>query len=284
MGRPTLQLPLAALRCALPLLLEEPLSELLLLSLPPALTGGVLARQARGVFRLKLPLAPRLPVQTSVVLGGLFHRAPLLHLPAVEEEGCFAVAQHISVQGFLVHLLNGPRDRAVITVTRWTYPEPPIESFLTPIVLVLWLKTLPRLSASLSRHRCRWSLATRSEGNSAGNMSAGRTSVAAINELDSHLGHPQRVPLHGPAQVQHVGLVGPLDVGDLGAWNHFDTAPTCPHLESKGKAPVVKTSAITPKRNNILLNSLALILKTHRLIPRQQKTKPLAITMTRELR
>jgi len=97
MGQPTLQLPLTALCCALPLLLEEPLSELLLLPLPPALTGGVLARQTWGVFRLKLPLAPRLLVQTSLVLGGLFHRTPLLYLPAVEEEGCFAVAQHISV-------------------------------------------------------------------------------------------------------------------------------------------------------------------------------------------
>lgn len=41
---------------------------------------------------------------------------------------------------------------------------------------------------------------------------------------------PQGVSLHGRAQVGQVGLVVPLDVGDLGAWNYFNTASTCPHL------------------------------------------------------
>lgn len=44
---------------------------------------------------------------------------------------------------------------------------------------------------------------------------------------------PQRISLHGKAQVRHVGFVGPLDVGDLGARNYLDTASTCPDLEIK---------------------------------------------------
>lgn len=47
--------------------------------------------------------------------------------------------------------------------------------------------------------------------------------------------YPQGISLHGHAQVRHVGLVVPLNVGDLGARNHFNTASTCPHLYDGGK-------------------------------------------------
>lgn len=45
-----------------------------------------------------------------------------------------------------------------------------------------------------------------------------------------HFSHPQGVSLHGHAQVGHVGLVVPLDVGNLGAGNHLDAASTRPDL------------------------------------------------------
>lgn len=44
------------------------------------------------------------------------------------------------------------------------------------------------------------------------------------------LGYPQCIPLHGDAEVKHVGFVGSLNVGDLGAWDHLYAAPTQPHL------------------------------------------------------
>lgn len=47
--------------------------------------------------------------------------------------------------------------------------------------------------------------------------------------------YPQGISLHGHAQVRHVGLVVPLNVGDLGARNYFNTASTCPHLYEGGK-------------------------------------------------
>lgn len=55
--------------------------------------------------------------------------------------------------------------------------------------------------------------------------------------IHPHFSHPQGVPLHGHAQIGHVGLVVPLDVGNLGAGNHLDAAATRPDLsEDRGSA------------------------------------------------
>lgn len=110
--KPTLQLLLLSFCCSLALLLDEPLSELLPLSLPPALTARVLAHQARKdhlcvtwvcfptavwIVQVKLPLSPRLLVLMPEVYNGLFHYTLLLLLSVVEEASYFAVMEHISI-------------------------------------------------------------------------------------------------------------------------------------------------------------------------------------------
>jgi len=55
--------------------------------------------------------------------------------------------------------------------------------------------------------------------------------------------YPHGVSPHGYRQIRHVGLVGPLNVGDPGAWNNFNTASTCPHLyEQKTKHGILYTN------------------------------------------
>ena len=46
-----------------------------------------------------------------------------------------------------------------------------------------------------------------------------------------HLCYPQGVPLHCGAEVWHIGLVGPLNVGNLGARNNLYTPSTRPYLK-----------------------------------------------------
>lgn len=60
---------------------------------------------------------------------------------------------------------------------------------------------------------------------------------------------PQGVPLHGLAQVGHVGLVCPLDVSDPGARNYFDTASARPHLWEQIKRFNAKTDE--PTKNGV---------------------------------
>ncbi len=85
--------------CSLPLLLDEPLSELLLLSLLPALDVPVLTQQAGehhrftsfccstaiSAFQTIFLLALRLLALMPVVDDGRFHRTPLLDLPTMEQ-------------------------------------------------------------------------------------------------------------------------------------------------------------------------------------------------------
>ena len=109
---PTLQRLSLPLCCLLPLLLEEPLPELLPLPASPALTVGVLTQQARehhlGVAWVCVPtavrvtqvivaLALRLLVLMPVVNDSLFHRTILLHFSAVKEASYFAIMEHFSI-------------------------------------------------------------------------------------------------------------------------------------------------------------------------------------------
>lgn len=41
------------------------------------------------------------------------------------------------------------------------------------------------------------------------------------------------ISLHSRTQVKQVGLVIPLNVSNLGTWNYFNTASTCPYLHEK---------------------------------------------------
>lgn len=60
--------------------------------------------------------------------------------------------------------------------------------------------------------------------------------------------YPQGISLHDHAQVRHVGLVVPLNVGDLGARNHFNTASTCPHLYDEKKKKQTLQEVIAQSR------------------------------------
>lgn len=108
----TFQLLLMPFCCLLALLLDEPLSELLLLSLPSALTVHVLTGQAGehhlcitllsfstevGAVQVMFPLAPRLLVLMPVVDDGPLHRMLLLHLSSMEKPSYFAIMEHISI-------------------------------------------------------------------------------------------------------------------------------------------------------------------------------------------
>lgn len=95
---PTFQLLLTSLGCLIRLLLDEPLSELMLLFLLPDVALQVFPRQAGQhhltisglqtvlrVTEVTLPSAPRLLTLTLISDDGLFHRPLLFLLSPVKE-------------------------------------------------------------------------------------------------------------------------------------------------------------------------------------------------------
>lgn len=112
MRYPTFQPLLMCFRCSLCLLLDEPLSELLPLSLLSAPTVWILTHQAREyhlgvgfvhfpaafwVIQVILPLAPRLLVLMAVVDYIFFHSTFFLLLLVMEKAGYFVVLKHFGI-------------------------------------------------------------------------------------------------------------------------------------------------------------------------------------------